>query len=200
MHAVSTKENEELANESSKAQSIRDSLGLVHIYTGDGKGKTTAALGLALRALEHELTVSMVQFLKGGQYIGELLAPRHHENFSIEQFGKGSVDEPQYEDFAPDDRDRARALVALKRIYEIYKENATDVLILDEVNVAAQLSHLHSAELIELIENKPKNMELVLTGRNVPKEILEHAHYVTEMKPHKHPFQKGIMARKGIDY
>lgn len=197
MHAISSKTDGDIAN---KAKVIREGLGLVHVYTGDGKGKTTAALGLALRAIEHDLTVSMIQFLKGGQYIGELLAPRHLQNFTIEQFGKGSVDEPQYEDFAPDDRDRARALVALKRIYEIYQENATDILILDEVNVAAKLGHLHLAELIELIQNKPSKMELVLTGRNVPSEILEHADYVTEMKPHKHPFQKGIMARKGVDY
>ncbi len=183
-----------------KTKAIREGLGLVHVYTGDGKGKTTAALGLALRALEHDLTVSMVQFLKGGQYIGELLAPRHLQNFTIEQFGKGSVDEPQYEDFAPDDKDRARALVALKRIYEIYRDNATDILILDEVNVAVKLGHMHPAELVELIENKPPRMELVLTGRNVPEEVLKYADYVTEMKPHKHPFQKGIMARKGVDY
>ncbi|MBD3208926.1 cob(I)yrinic acid a,c-diamide adenosyltransferase [Candidatus Woesearchaeota archaeon] len=180
---------------------LREKLGLVHVYTGNGKGKTTAALGLAMRALEHGLNVSMVQFLKGGLYIGELLAPdRFSGKFSIEQFGKGSKDEPSYEDFSPDEADCERALRGLERAKALMAEGQTDVMILDEVNVALQLRHVSVAEVIELVKSKPANMELVLTGRYAPKEIMSIGDYVTEMKAHEHPYNKGILGRKGIDY
>lgn len=179
---------------------IRKTLGLVHVYTGDGKGKTTAALGLAMRALEHGLTVNMVQFLKGGTYIGELLAPQRYKSFSIQQVGKGSNHFPRYEDFSPDTEDRARALLGLKCAFEHMKEGKTDVLLLDEINVALQLGHLELGEVLSLIENKPTNVELVMTGRGAPEELRSQADYVTEMLPHKHPFDNGILGRKGIDY
>jgi cob(I)alamin adenosyltransferase len=182
-------------------EEIRKKLGLVHVYTGNGKGKTTAALGLAMRALEHGLHVHMLQFLKGGSYIGELGAPeRFFGAFTIEQFGKGSTDEPQYADFDPDEIDRERALAGLSRAFALIKEGKTDVLILDELSVALHLKHLTLAEVKELLEQKPENMELVITGRYAPSTLMEAADYVTEMKPHKHPFDKGILGRKGIDY
>lgn len=174
-------------------------LGLVHVYTGNGKGKTTAALGLAMRALEHGLSVHMIQFLKGGTYTGELLAPQRYERFSISQFGKGSEDEPRFEDFEPDDQDRHRALRALQSAQTVLTEG-TDMLILDEVNVALQLGHLKLDELSSFIKEKPKHTELVLTGRNAPEEIRELADYVTEMQARKHPYHKGILGRQGIDY
>ena len=180
---------------------VRQRLGLVHVYTGNGKGKTTAALGLAMRALQHGLNVRMIQFLKGGLYIGELGAPARFDGcFSIEQFGKGSADEPQYADFTPDEQDRARALKGLKRARALMKEEGTDVLILDELNVALHLGHVKLDEVKTLIEEKPHNMELVLTGRYAHPEVSEMADYVTEMHGHKHPYYKGILGRKGIDY
>lgn len=182
-------------------EEVRQKLGLVHVYTGNGKGKTTAALGLAMRALEHGLNVSMIQFLKGGLYIGELLAPdRFAGKFSIEQFGKGSKDEPSYEDFAPDEADRERAVRGLERTKELLAQGQTDVLILDEVNVALQMKHLTISEVVNLIQEKPSNVELVLTGRYAPDEIIALGDYVTEMKAHEHPYNKGILGRKGIDY
>ncbi len=182
-------------------ESLREALGLVHVYTGNGKGKTTAALGLAMRALEHGLNVSMVQFLKGGLYVGELLAPdRFGGSFSIDQYGKGSKDEPTYEDFSPDDADRERALRGLARVRELMSQEQTDVLILDEVNVAMQMKHLTVEEVLAVVNEKPENMELVLTGRHAPTEIMDVADYVTEMHAHSHPYNKGILGRKGIDY
>ncbi|MBN1275550.1 cob(I)yrinic acid a,c-diamide adenosyltransferase [Candidatus Woesearchaeota archaeon] len=182
-------------------EAIRQKLGLVHVYTGNGKGKTTAALGLAMRALEHGLNVSMLQFLKGGLYIGELSAPsRFSGKFSIEQFGKGSEDEPSYEDFSPDDADRERALRGLARARELLSQGQTDVLILDEVHVALQLRHLTIEEVLSLVREKPDNVELVLTGRYAPREIIAVGDYVTEMHAHEHPYNKGILGRKGIDY
>ena len=182
---------------------VKQQLGLVHIYTGEGKGKTTAALGLALRALEHGLTVSMIQFLKGGKYIGELLAPqRYGGRLSIEQFGKEAKNdsEPSYEDFLPDEDDRSRALRGLARAKELMVQGQTDVLILDEVHVALQLKHLFVEEVLDLIEHRAANVELVLTGRYAPPEILAVGDYVTEMRMQEHPFNKGILGRKGIDY
>lgn len=174
-------------------------LGLVHVYTGNGKGKTTAALGLAMRALEHGFSVHMIQFLKGGTYTGELLAPQRYERFSISQFGKGSEEEPHFEDFEPDSHDRKRALAALQAAQKIMADG-TDMLILDEINVALQLGHLKLDEASLLIKEKPKHTELVLTGRNAPEDIQELADYVTEMRAHKHPYHKGILGRKGVDY
>ncbi len=183
---------------SEPANKLRDHLGLVHIYTGNGKGKTTASLGLAIRALEQGLRVNVIQFLKGGSYISELSAVKRFDNLVIEQFGKGSDDKPDYKDFEPDNLDRERALRGLKRASEVI--NDCDVLILDEVNVALQLGHLKISEVVDFIKNKPSNTELVLTGRYAPEELFEFADYVTEMRSLKHPFDRGILARKGIDY
>lgn len=180
-------------------QQIKESLGLIHVYTGNGKGKTTAALGLSLRALEHGLSVHMIQFLKGGSYSGELLTPRRFSGrFCIEQFGKGSEDKPEYEDFEADENDRQRALRALNRAEELLGK--VDVLVLDEINVALHLGHLQLGEVLGLIENKPDNLELVFTGRSAHEDVLGAADYVTEMKGHKHPYNKGILGRRGIDY
>lgn len=182
-------------------EELQQALGLVHVYTGNGKGKTTAALGLAMRALEHGLQVHMIQFLKGGSYTGELLAPeRFGGKFAIEQYGKGSTDEPHYEDFTPDEADRERALRGLERARELMREGKTNVLVLDEINVALQLGHLTEDEVLELLLTKPHNMELVLTGRNAPQSVMEAADYVSEMKAHRHPYNRGILGRKGIDY
>lgn len=182
-------------------ESLRQALGLVHVYTGNGKGKTTAALGLAMRALEHGLNVSVVQFLKGGLYVGELLAPeRFGGRFSIEQYGKGSKDEPSYEDFEPDEADRERALRGLERARQLMLEGQTDVLVLDEVNVALQLGHLHVSEVVDFVRSRPENLELVLTGRHAPPEIMALGDYVTEMRAYNHPYNRGILGRKGIDY
>jgi len=181
-----------------KMDDIRSSLGLVHAYTGNGKGKTTAALGLSMRALEHGLRVHFLQFLKGGSYTGELRAVDRYANFSITQLGKGSEDEPRFEDFEPDTQDRARALRGLELARKNFKD--FDVLVLDEVFVAMHLGHISVDEVKSVVDEKPLNVELVLTGRSAPQELLDKADYVTVMQSQQHPFNKGILGRQGIDY
>jgi cob(I)alamin adenosyltransferase len=174
-------------------------LGLVHIYTGDGKGKTTSSLGLALRALGHGLKVYMIQFLKGGAYVGELKIMEKLPDFVIKQYGKGSKDMPHFEDFDPDENDNKRAELGFKEASKVLDSKKWDLLILDEINTALDKGHLSFEKIKKLIEKRGKT-ELVLTGRGAPKGLIEIADYVTDMKAVRHPYDKGVLGRPGIDY
>ena len=170
--------------------------GLVQVYTGDGKGKTTAALGLALRALGWNKKVCIIQFIKGGKKLGEInitqkLIPR----FSIHQFSHSSKII-----LRPTKKDKEVARKTLEFAEKIINSKKFDLVILDEINPALQLKLINIDEVLDLIKNKPKNLELVLTGRNAPKKIIQKADLVTEMKLIKHPYYKKISARKGIEY
>ena len=173
-----------------------DGLGMVHVYTGDGKGKTTAALGLGLRAAGHGYRVLMIQFMKGKINYGELMAAKGIENFDIVQFGR--PDFVDKEDPAEEDIRLAQEGLAFAREATRYKK--CDLLILDEINVAVEWGLITVDEVLKLMRSKPADMELVLTGRYAPEEFLERADLVTEMKELKHPFQKGKLARKGIEH
>ncbi|HED01094.1 MAG TPA: cob(I)yrinic acid a,c-diamide adenosyltransferase [Proteobacteria bacterium] len=170
--------------------------GYIHVYTGNGKGKTTAALGLALRAAGQGLSVTMIQFLKGETDIGEIKAASALlPNFVIKPTGRRgfiSQEEPSVED-------REGAAEAMELASKIVHDGSTDVLILDEVNVAVGLGLVPEEWLISLMESKPQTMELVLTGRNASPRIIAHADLVTEMRAVKHYFNKGVKARKGIE-
>ncbi|MGQ4915359.1 MAG: cob(I)yrinic acid a,c-diamide adenosyltransferase [Candidatus Asgardarchaeia archaeon] len=170
--------------------------GLIQVYTGNGKGKTTAALGLALRAVGHGLKVIMIQFMKGRQYIGEKRASEYLPNFEIKQFGR--------EDFVnlkkPAKVDIELAQSALSFAEQIIMSGHYDIVILDEVNVAIHYGLIDVNSVISIIKNKPRTVEIILTGRYAPKEIIELADLVTEMKEIKHPYKKNILARAGIDY
>lgn len=175
---------------------MKDDLGLVHVYTGDGKGKTTAALGLALRAVGHGLKVYMIQFMKGSIDYGELIASKQIPNLTIKQFGRAEfVDKAN-----PKKVDISLAEKALSHAKTILAERKYDVVILDEINVALEWKLINLNDVIELIQQRPKNVELILTGRYAHPKIITIADLVTEMKEIKHPYQKGIKARKGIDY
>ncbi len=165
--------------------------GFVHVYTGNGKGKTSAALGLCLRAVGRGLRCTFIQFLKGWE-TGELLAAKYLPNFEFIQTGR-----PDY-DFKPTEEDRRRVNKGLRLAEEKIKE--TDVLVLDEVIVAVHLKLLDERRLLSLIEGKPKSVELVLTGRHATSSLVEVADYVTYFQLVKHPFYRGEGARKGIDY
>jgi cob(I)alamin adenosyltransferase len=170
--------------------------GLVEVYTGNGKGKTTAAFGLALRAIGRGLKVCMIQFIKGGFDYGELYIANKLPNFTLRAFGRGKfiiAKPPQKEDveFAEE---------ALSFAERTVQDAKNDIVILDEINVALDLKLINLKKVLELIKNKPCDMELVLTGRNAPDEIIEAADLVTEMKEIKHPFNKGTEAREGIEY
>jgi cob(I)alamin adenosyltransferase len=176
--------------------------GLVHVYTGDGKGKTTAALGLALRAAGHGLRTYIGQFMKGREY-GELAAPALLGNdaagrplLTIEQYGKASF--LRAEEVGEQDIRQTRE--GLRRAVAAMHEGGYDVVVLDEANVALYFGLLSVQEVVDVIEHKPPQVELVLTGRRAPEAILERADYVTVMQELKHPYERGIQAREGIEF
>jgi cob(I)alamin adenosyltransferase len=173
--------------------------GLVLIYTGKGKGKTTAALGIVLRALGHGLKVLMVQFIKGEWYYGELSSSKRLEpEFELIAAGRGFIgildDDHEFEEHK---RAATDAIVLAK---EKILSRAFDIVILDEINYAIKLNLLTIDEVMELIDVKPKETSLVLTGNYAPKEIIQVADLVTEMKEIKHPYRLGVKAKEGIDY
>ncbi len=168
--------------------------GCVQVYTGDGKGKTTAALGLALRAAGAGLKVFIGQFIKNMEYNEIRALKRFEDQIVLCQFGRGCFiqGEPCQEDI-----DAARR--ALETIGKALKSGAYDVVIADESNVAVQCRIISEADLIRLIEARPPHVELVLTGRGAPEAVIERADLVTEMNARKHYYDKGIMARDGIE-
>lgn len=170
--------------------------GLVQVYTGSGKGKTSAAFGLALRAIGRGLKVYIIQFIKGGFDYGELYVINKLPNLKLKAFGRGKfiVEKPAGKE------DIMLAEEALALAEKVVKSGEYDIVILDEINVALSLRLINLEKVLELIKNKPKHVELVLTGRNAADEIVEAADLVTEMKEIKHPFTKGYQARKGIEY
>lgn len=169
--------------------------GMVQVYTGNGKGKTSAALGLGLRAAGHGFEVYMIQFMKGQINYGELEAVKRIPNFTIRQFGR-----PDFVDRSnPDPQDIELAKEALAHAREIIEKGQIDFLILDEVNVAMDWGLISVDEVISLIKSRPQNMEIILTGRYAPPAIIELADLVSEIKEVKHPYQKGAAARKGVE-
>jgi cob(I)alamin adenosyltransferase len=170
--------------------------GLVQVYTGKGKGKTSAAFGLALRAIGRGLKVFIVQFIKGGFDYGELYVADKLPGMTLKTFGRGKfVSEKN-----PDKEDVDLAKEAFMVAEDAVKSGEYDVIILDEINVALSLKLIETEKVLRLIKNKPAQTELVLTGRNAPKEIVEAADLVTEMVEVKHPYNSGFKARKGIEY
>ena len=173
--------------------------GLVIVYTGNGKGKTTAALGLAMRAIGYEHKVCMLQFIKGSWHYGEMDSSKKLEpNFELIAVGKGFVG--ILDDNSPREEHEKYAAEAVRICREKINSGKYNVVILDEVNYAINLGLIDVQEIIKIIKEKPSNLDLVLTGRDVKEEIVELADLVTEMKEIKHPFKSGIKAKKGIDF
>ncbi|MGA1819996.1 MAG: cob(I)yrinic acid a,c-diamide adenosyltransferase [Thermoplasmatota archaeon] len=169
--------------------------GYVQVYTGDGKGKTTASLGLGLRAAGAGLKVRMVQFMKGRRY-SELDALENIDNFTISQHGRDEF--VSREDPEQIDIDLARE--GFETACGVVLSGEYDLVILDEINVAVDFGLLSLEEVIELVRSKPEHVELVLTGRYASKELIELADLATEMREVKHFYQKGVEARKGIEF
>ena len=170
--------------------------GLTQVYTGDGKGKTTAALGLALRALGWNKKVCMIQFVKGGKRLGEIEITKNQiPQFSIHQFSKNNKII-----LRPTEKDKEIAVKTLEFAKKIINSKKYDIVILDEINPAIKLKLIDVKEVLKIIREKPKNLELILTGRNADKKIIAASDLVTEMKLIKHPYYKKIPARKGIEY
>ncbi len=175
--------------------------GYIQVYTGDGKGKTTASLGLAMRALGRCWKVLIIMFTKGGDDYGELnsfmnLSPAIKDNLKIIQAG---LDRIVYKDNETEDDVRE-----IKKGWELAKKaiknDEYQLIILDEANIAIDMGILDVDEVVEVLKNKPEEMEIVLTGRNAHPKIIEIAHLVSEIKPVKHYWDTGIAARKGIEY
>jgi|TARA_Y100001947_G_scaffold141895_1_gene133789 cob(I)alamin adenosyltransferase len=173
--------------------------GLVIVYTGGGKGKTSAALGLVLRAVGYNHKVCMVQFVKGSWHYGELdSAKRLAPEFEMITAGKGFVG--ILDDKSPREEHVKAANDTLMISREKILSGKYNVVILDEINYAVQLELLKLDDVIDLIKSKPAELDLVLTGNHATKEVIELADLVTEMKEIKHPFKSGLKAKKGIDF
>ncbi len=177
------------------AEKTKKKLGLVHVYTGNGKGKTTASLGLAFRASGCGLRVIVLQFLKPSEEYGEQIAAEKTGLFEIVSLGLDHM-----RTRVPREEDIRLAKEALSRLSEILVSGEYDLVVADEINVAMSWELLTPAEVIGVLEKRAPNTEVVLTGRGAPDEIKDYADLVTEMKLIKHPFDKGIGARRGIEF
>jgi cob(I)alamin adenosyltransferase len=170
-------------------------VGLVMVHTGNGKGKTTAAIGTAFRALGVGFKVKMIQFIKGSWDYGELHTARKLENFEIVPMGEG---------FTWETKDRERDVKIAHDTWAACREaidrGEHDLLIFDEINVALSLGYLDVPDVIEGLKAKGEDQHIILTGRDAPQELMDFADLVTEMKEIKHPFNEGIHAQRGIEY
>jgi cob(I)alamin adenosyltransferase len=171
--------------------------GLTIVFTGEGKGKTSAALGIALRASGYGMRTCIIQFIKGGTESGESEAIRKLPTVELHGMGKGFVFEETGREF---DVHRRSAQAGLRLAEERMASRAVDILVLDEINNATRLGLIDTGQLLDLIDRKPPTLHLILTGRDADPAVLEKADTVTEMKPIRHAYREGIKAVKGIDY
>ncbi|MZP28166.1 cob(I)yrinic acid a,c-diamide adenosyltransferase [Heliobacterium undosum] len=190
--------------------------GLIQVYTGNSKGKTTAALGLALRALGHGFKVYIIQFMKGSSYYGELFSlQRLSPDIQLAQYGRNCPHDPMIRQGemqcvgcggcfvrkgAATEQDRLMADRAMERARAVITGGEYDIVILDELSNALWFELVTLEAALDLLAAKPDHVEVVITGRNTPPEILEKAHLVTEMREIKHPYQIGVPSRRGIEY
>ena len=172
-------------------------MGEIHLYMGDGGGKTTTALGVGLRAVGHGYKVVMIQFMKGRRDIGEYKAikSRLSPQFEIYQFGRPSFVNLQ----KPSDEDRELARKGLEFARQVLKKKPF-LLILDEINLAATIGLVDVKEVLKLLDETPEETHVILTGRHPPREFVDRADFVTYMACVKHPFSEGVRARKGLEY
>ncbi len=199
-----TEEDKRHREKMAKRKAARDKIlatktqerGLVIVHTGKGKGKTTAAMGLALRALGRGMKVGIVQFIKGAWDTGE----RH----ALERFSDLVVFKAMGEGFTWETQDRARDIAAARKAWEAAEEMIADpsfrLVILDELNIVLRYDYLAVDEVLEMLASKPRDLHVVITGRNARPELIERADLVTEMTLVKHPFRAGVKAQPGIEF
>jgi cob(I)alamin adenosyltransferase len=170
--------------------------GLVQVFTGDGKGKTSAALGVAMRALGHGMRVHITFFMKGDFPYGEQEVLARLPNVTFGRFGQREFVDPK--NIRPEEKEQARE--ALRDAQRAVMSGEYDLVVLDEVNVAAAWGLVDVEDVVELVKRKPEKTELILTGRYADERIVELADLVTEMREVKHPFRKGTVSRTGMAY
>jgi cob(I)alamin adenosyltransferase len=177
-----------------KTSSLNSFKGHIQVYTGDGKGKTTASMGLAIRAIGAGFKVLFAQFMKSGDYNEIRFFSKFGDNINIMQFGSGS-----FVFGKPSEKDYQMAAEGLKKIEEIISQNIYNIIILDEINVVLSKKLLEITDFMAFLDRMPSHIEIILTGRNAPKEIIDRADLVTEMLAIKHYYEKGVAAREGIE-
>jgi cob(I)alamin adenosyltransferase len=168
--------------------------GKVHVYTGDGKGKTTAAIGLSIRAAGAGLRVFIAQFIKADEYSEIKALRRFSDRITVEQFGVGG-----FIGGNPSAGDIEAAQIGLEKVKAIISSGQYDVVVLDEANIAVKYGLFSDQELLDIMDATSKDLELVITGRGASQRIIERADLVTEMKAVKHYFKNGVEARTGIE-
>lgn len=189
------------SNVTFKGNSDKKEQGYIQVYTGDGKGKTTAAMGLSLRALGQGKKVNITMFAKGGSNYGEIkafnkLQPDIRKNLTINQAGLDRIVYTSNET----EEDKKIMQKGWENAKKVIKNGEADVVVLDEINIALDLNMLDEKDVIETIKNKPKNVEIVMTGRNAHQSLIDVADLVSNIQPVKHYYNKGVMARQGIEY
>ena len=189
------------ANVTFKGNNTDKNRGYIQVYTGDGKGKTTAAMGLALRALGQGKTVDITMFTKGGDNYGEVkafnkLQPEFRKNLTLNQAGLDRIVYTSNET----ENDRIIMQKGWENAKKVINSGKTDIVILDEMNIAIDLKMIDEKDVIETLKNKPKNVEVVLTGRNAHQAVIDIADLVSNIQPIKHYWNKGVQAREGIEY
>lgn len=172
-----------------------DKKGLVMVYTGDGKGKTTAAVGQAFRAAGHGFRVYMIHFMKGRDY-GEFIAARYLPNLTVVRAGRDSFVNREN----PDPVDRQLAKEGFEKARKAIESGEYDLVVLDEINVAVDFGLVNETDLLELLDNRPPAVDLVLTGRGASAELVKKADLVSEILAIKHHYDQGVKMRKGIEY
>ncbi len=168
--------------------------GYVQVYTGDGKGKTTAAIGLAIRAAGAGFKVFFAQFLKSGEYSEHKALERFSDLIEVRQYGRGCFIKG-----TPEKEDIEAAKRGLLEIREVVNSGKYRLVILDEANIAVYYGLIEVDDLLDIIRNRPDHVEIVITGRKADPRIIEEADLVTEMKEIKHYYKKGVLAREGIE-
>jgi cob(I)alamin adenosyltransferase len=170
--------------------------GLIIVHTGTGKGKSTAAFGMVVRALGHGMRIGIVQFVKGAWETGEReVLKRYPELVTMRAMGEGFTWETQ---------DRARDIAAARAAWDLAKAMIADpaykLILLDELNIVLRYDYLPIAEVVEVLRRKPRDLHVIVTGRNAKPELIEIADLVTEMTLVKHPFRAGVKAQAGIEF